>query len=127
MEPTLQLWVMRNVLGSAEVGDHIVLGLRQYGLADTAAQVGVRTLLQDADWQSTLLRSIGDPETRFTVALDGLSGSLTYSQVMNAVQNGTTSMSTPTNWELAQLYQAGRMGDVNFVIGGKSVSNPWAG
>lgn len=107
-------------------GDHIVLGLRDHGLEETAAKVGGRTLLSDPEWQSTLVRSIGDPSTRFTVSLDGLSGSSTYSRVMRAVQNGATRSATPTNWELTQLYQAGRLGDVTFVSGGSVVINPWA-
>lgn len=109
------------------VDDHIVLGLSAHGLEETAAKVGGRTLMSDPAWQGSLQRAIGDPSTRFTVSLDGLSGSSPYSQVMSGVQNGLTPLATPTNWELAQLYQAGRLADVNFVSGGKVVLNPFGG
>jgi hypothetical protein len=112
---------------AADAGDHIVLGLRDYGLEQTAAKVGGRTLLNDPEWQNTLQQAIANPSTKFTVALDGLSGSSPYSQVMSAVQNGLTPAATPTNWELAQLYQAGRLPAVNFVEGGQSVINPFGG
>jgi hypothetical protein len=79
------------------------------------------------NWQTTLQSSIGDPTTKFTVSLDGLSGSSTYSQVMSAVQNGSTPLATPLNWELAQLYQPGRLGDASFVSSGATVPNPFAG
>ena len=63
-------------LGQAgTAGDHIVLGLEAQGLEQTAAQVGGRTLLSDVNWQSTLQTSIRDSSTRFTVSLDGVSGS----------------------------------------------------
>ncbi len=112
---------------AALADDHIVLGLRASGLEETAAKVGGRTLLSDPQWQTSLQQAIGTPGTRFTVALDGLSGSTPYSQVMSAVQNGVTPLATPTNWELAQLFQAGRIGDVTFVSGGRVVPNPWGG
>ena len=112
---------------AALADDHIVLGLRASGLEETAAKVGGRTLLSDPQWQSSLQQAIGTPGTRFTVALDGLSGPTPYSQVMSAVQNGVTPLATPTNWELAQLFQAGRIGDVTFVSGGRVVPNPWGG
>lgn len=37
----------------AQAGDHIVLGLANQGLEETAAQVGGRTLLNDPQWMST--------------------------------------------------------------------------
>jgi hypothetical protein len=114
--------------GEAAAGDHIVLGLRNFGLEDTASTVGGRTLLGDENWQATLQDAIANPDTKFTVSLDGLSGSSTYSKVMGAVQNGLTPNATPLNWELARLYQAGRLPTVNFVEnGGSSVANPFGG
>jgi hypothetical protein len=105
---------------------HIALGLRANGLQGTADRLGAQTLLSDPNWRSTLQGAIGDPNTRFTVALDGLTGSSPYAQVMNAVQQGASANASPTNWELAQLYQAGLLGAVNFVNGGASVPNPFA-
>jgi hypothetical protein len=117
---------LSSVPETEEVGDHIVLGLDNYGLEETAAKVGGRTLLADPEWQTTLQQAIANPNTSFTVALDGFKGSTTYSQVMSAVQNGLTPAATPTNWELAQLYQAGLLSNVNFVDGGKAVANPFS-
>ncbi|GAB4076305.1 hypothetical protein GCM10028781_10690 [Nostocoides australiense] len=61
--------------GAASAGDHIVLGLRAHGLEETAAKVGGRTLLKDPDWMASLRKGIADPSTKFTVSLDGMSGS----------------------------------------------------
>jgi RHS repeat-associated protein len=111
---------------TAQAGDHIVLGLANQGLEQTAAQVGGRTLLNDSQWMSTLQGAIANPSTKITVSLDGLSGNSVYSQVMSAAQRGVTPMPGGyTNWELGQLYQAGRLPSVNFVQGGKLVANPF--
>jgi RHS repeat-associated protein len=106
-------------------GDHIVLGLQNFGLEDTASQAGGRTLLSEPDWQVNLQLAIGDPATRITVSLDGVSGASTYSQVMGAAQRGLTEGATPFNWEMGQLYQSGRLGGVTFMSGGQVVANPF--
>src|SRR6185437_14736552 len=110
---------------TAASGDHIVLGLRDYGLEDTAAKVGGRTLLNDADWMSTLQREIGDSSTRFTVSTDGMSGSSTYGQIMSAAQRGAAGIGGYTDWEMAQLYAGDRLPDVYFVSGGLPIENPF--
>ncbi|HEX8361042.1 MAG TPA: RHS repeat-associated core domain-containing protein [Longimicrobium sp.] len=114
--------------GATEAGEHIVLGLASHGLERTAASVGGRHLMNDVNWRSTFMAAIGDARTTFTVSLDGLGGSSTYQKVMGAVQRGAAG-SGATNWEMAQLYQAGRLGTVNFVetVGGKvaNVANPF--
>jgi len=130
--------IVKSGLGGAETeakaaegtvaGDHIVLGLRNFGLNDTAAQVGGRTLLRDANWQTTLQTSLGNPSTRFTVSLDGVSGASPYSQFMNAAQQGLGRGAVQDNWfnwEMGQVYQAGRQGSVNFMQGGQVVPNPF--
>lgn len=83
--------------------------------------------MNDVNWQGTLQTAIGNPGTRFTVSLDGLSGASTYSKVMNAAQRGLSGGASggATNWELGQLYQAGRLGSAQFVEGGRIVSNPF--
>jgi len=111
--------------GSAASGDHIVLGLRDYGLEDTAAKVGGRTLLNDPDWMATLQREIGDSSTRFTVSTDGMSGSSTYGQIMSAAQRGAAGIGGYTDWEMAQLYAGDRLPDVYFVSGGLPIENPF--
>jgi len=107
------------------VAAKIVLGLKAQGLEATAAKVGGRTLLKDPEWMATLQEAVGDPSTKFTVSVDGLSGSSTYSQVMSAAQRGAAGTGGYTDWELAQLYQAGRLGDTTFVSGGSVIPNPF--
>jgi len=109
-------------------GDHIVLGLQSFGLEDTASQVGGRTLMSDANWQTTLQTALGDSSTRITVSLDGASGATPYSQFMNAAQQGVSRGAIEGNrfnWEMGQIYQAGRQGSVNFMQGGQVVPNPF--
>jgi RHS repeat-associated protein len=107
-------------------GDYIVLGLRAHGLEETATKVGGRTLLSDPDWMSTLQRAVGDPSTKFTISLDGLSGSSTYSQILSAAQRGASGFGGYTDWELSLLYNADRLGGATLVRGGVPVENPWA-
>lgn len=80
----------------------------------------------DSAWRQTLLKAIDDPSTKFTVSLDGLAGSTINSQVMGAVTRGATPVGKLTEWEMTQLYQGGRLGDVTFMRGGSVVPNPWA-
>ena len=110
---------------TAGAGDHIVLGLRAHGLEETATKVGGRTLLKDPDWMASLQKGIADPSTKFTVSLDGMSGSSTYQQVMGAATRGASGAGGYTDWEMAQLFQGGRLPDVTFVRGGVPVENPW--
>lgn len=110
---------------SVAQGDHIVLGLRAQGLENTAATVGGRTLLKDPEWMASLQKAIGDPSTRFTVSLDGMSGSSTYSQVMGAAQRGAGGAGSYTDWEMAQLFQGGRLADTTFMRAGSVVENPF--
>lgn len=75
---------------------------------------------------TTLRTAIANPNTRFTVSLDGMSGETAFSRVMNAVQRGATpAPGGYTNWELGQLYQAGRLGEVNFIQNGQFTENPF--
>jgi RHS repeat-associated protein len=106
-------------------GDHIVLGMQEFGLEQTASQVGGRTLMGDANWQTTLQTALGDSSSRITVSLDGASGPTPYSQFMSAAQQGLTPGATPFNWEMGQIYQAGRQGTVTFMQGGQIVPNPF--
>jgi len=99
--------------------------MEEFGLNNTAAQVGGRTLMGDANWQTTLQTALGDSSTRITVSLDGASGATPYSQFMSAAQQGLTPGATPFNWEMGQIYQAGRQGSVTFMQGGQVVPNPF--
>ena len=48
----------------------------------------------------------------------------TYSQLMGAAQRGLTPAATATEWEIAQLYQAGRLGEAAIFQGGTIIPNP---
>src|SRR5690606_2938842 len=91
---------LEGAANAAADGDHIVLGLRG-GLDETAAKVGGRTLLKDPEWRATLQRGIADPSTKFTVSLDGMSGSSVYQQVMGAAGRGASGAGGATDWEMA--------------------------
>lgn len=58
---------------------------------------------------STLQKGVADPSTKFSVSLDGLSGSSTYAQVMGAAQRGASGAGGDTDWEIAGGRQ--RQGD----------------
>lgn len=110
-------------------GDHIVLGLENQGLRETAAELGGRHLMDDVHFMETVVNGAKDSATRFTVALDGLAGGGTTQQVMSAVQKGVASGTDAgfTNWELSVLYSHGRLADVAFVRNGHAVYNPFGG
>lgn len=113
---------------AAEGTNTIVLGLEDYGLQQTATQIGGQTLMGDVNWQSTLLTGLGDANTNIVVSLDGVSGDTVYSQFMNAAQQGLAGPATEGNffnWEMGQIYQAGRQGSVTFMQGGQIVPNPF--
>jgi RHS repeat-associated protein len=115
-------------IGCAKEGggnDHIVIGIRDQGLEQTAAKVGGRTLLNDTNWQRSLQTALRDPNVNFSVSLDGFSGEGTTSQVMGAVQRGATPAARATEWEMTQIYRAGRLGGVTFLRGGQVVPNPF--
>jgi len=109
----------------AAQGDHIVLGLEAFGLEKTAADVGGRTLMNDVGWRSTFQAALQDSTTQITVSLDGVSGGSAYSQFMNAAQQGAASQSGNFNWEMSQLYQAGRHVEATFIRDGALVPNPF--
>jgi hypothetical protein len=66
-------------------GDHIVLG-KSVGLAERAAQIGGRHLMNDPNWDLTVLKGVADPGTKFSAALDDVEGGSVYGRVMSAVQ-----------------------------------------
>lgn len=81
-----RIFVAAETAGNA--GDHIVLRLRANGLDATAAKVGGRTLLKDAEWRATLQRGVADLSTKYMVSLDDMSGRAVRAQVMGAAQRG---------------------------------------
>lgn len=120
--------VAPNTTGNSDcVPDHIVLGLEAFGLRETAARVGGRHLLDDPNWRFTFLAALGDPTVRFTLSLDGLDGANPTEQLRTAVHRGAGGSPSPTNWEVAQLHQAGRLPTTSLVEdrSRRSVPNPW--
>jgi len=78
------------------------------------------------DWMNALREAVSNPNTRLTVNLSGFEGASTYSQVMGAAQRGMGAGARATEWEIAQLYQAGRLGNTNFVnSAGEAIPNPF--
>jgi hypothetical protein len=102
----------------------VVLG-KSIGLPEQAAKIGGRHLMNDSAWQDSVLKAIGDPNTRISVVLDGAEGSSTYARVANAALRGSQGKGTPFDWEMAQLMQSGRLPSVSFYEGGASVANPF--
>jgi hypothetical protein len=115
-------------LGAAEIagnaGDHILLGKSQ-GLAQMADKIGARTLMNDSEWQQSVLDAIANPDAKISVSLDGATGSGTSAQVMGAATRGLGGSGTPFDWEMAQLYSNDRLGSVSFLRGGSVVNNPF--
>ncbi len=113
-------------LGFVPAGDHIILGIEAEGLKQTATQIGARHLMGDSNWRKSLMVAIGNPNTKFTIALDGFEGSTTYGQLAGAVQRGLTPFARNTEWEIAQLRQAGRLGEATLMREGQVIPNPFA-
>ena len=111
--------------GVVPAGDHIALGIAEQGLKETAAQIGARHLMGDSNWRESLVVAIGNPNTRFTIILDGFEGSTTYGQLAGAVQRGLTSFAKNTEWEIAQLHRAGRLGRATLMRRGQVIPNPF--
>lgn len=108
--------------------DHIILGLEGFGLEQTAAQMGGRTLMSSMTWQTDLMEAIANPTVKISVSLRGLSGTSTYDKVMTAAGRGAVGwrVGGNTNWELHQLLQAGRLRSVQFLDDvGRVVENPF--
>lgn len=81
--------------------------------------------MQDPSWRNTFSSAVADRSYRFTAFLDGLNGTNVYSRVMTSVQRSAYGIGGATDWELRQLYEAGRLGDVIFIIGRLEQLNPF--
>ena len=114
-----------SVAATAAASDHIVLGLAAHGVARVASQVGGRTLLSDPNWRQSVQTAIANQGTKITLNLDGLAGSSAYSKIMSAAQQGLGRNASPTNWEIGQLVQSGRINSVQLIEGGRAVANPF--
>jgi hypothetical protein len=65
-------------VGEGAAGDHVLLGMEAYGLRETAAKIGARTLMDDPQWQASVLGAIEDPNTSISVSLDGAVGGSSF-------------------------------------------------
>jgi hypothetical protein len=110
--------------GSAKAGAHIALGF-EHVVERQAASVGASHLMNDANWKSTFMKALASPNTQFTVFLDDLKGVGVYDKVMTSVARNARAVGGATDFELSQLYQAGRLGSVNFVERGVPQANPF--
>ncbi len=79
----------------------------------------------EQNWRESLQVAIANPNTKFTISLDGFNGSSTYGQLMVAAQRGVTPAARATEWEIGQLYQAGRLGKATLMRRGKVIPNPF--
>jgi hypothetical protein len=57
--------------------------------------------------------------------MEPLAGATPTEQIKLAVQNGMSRAATPTNWEITQIHNAGRMSSVTLMNAGKVVKNPF--
>ena len=95
------------------------------GLAERAAQIGGRHLMNDPNWNQTVLKAVADPSTKLSVALDDVAGNSVYGRVMSAVQRSSAGKGSPFDWEMQQLYQGKRLASTDFYEGGKRLANPF--
>jgi hypothetical protein len=106
---------------------HVVLGLRNSGLADVAERIGARHFLE-GDFRQSVIDAAKNPRIKISVVLDGLDGDTPLQQILNAVEDGTANGMTNsfTNWELSMLSRFGRLPDVDFIVDGQVIPNPFS-
>ncbi|QVI24140.1 hypothetical protein KHQ06_15995 [Nocardia tengchongensis] len=112
--------------------DHIVLGMKAYGLEELTIKLGGRNLLNSLDWQNEVRMggyrlSVGDPAMRISFALDGLPGkeggyAMILETAILAKQFNTASY---TQWELATLAEMGVLSQVDFYENQMPIPNPY--
>ena len=113
-----------DVARGSDIQDHVVLG-RSLNVEKIAQQIGGRHLMGSLDYRLEVADAIANPNTKISVALDGVVGESTYSQIMQSVMRESKGVGTAFDWEMAQLYNAGRLPSVQFVREGKNVDNPF--
>jgi hypothetical protein len=62
--------------------NHYVLGLRANGLENLASRIGAKHLMSDPNWRSTLQTAVADPNSTFSICIDGFAGSTPYGKLM---------------------------------------------
>ncbi len=113
-----------NVAVQSPANRNVAIGLERV-VESNAPSFGARHLMQDPSWRNTFSSAVADRSYRFTAFLDGLNGTNVYSRVMTSVQRSAYGIGGATDWELRQLYEAGRLGDVIFIIGRLEQLNPF--
>jgi RHS repeat-associated protein len=113
-------------VAGAEASQHVLLGMRAYGTEALAEQLGATHFLDRVDWMDAVMEAVNNPSTKITVNLSGFEGDSVLSQVLGAAQRGMGPAARATEWEMAQLYQSGRLSTVNFVdSSGTMIENPF--
>ena len=75
---------------------------------------------------ATVEAAIADPNVTITVSTNGFRGGTSvYEQVMSAVQRIAGGIGSNTDWELFRLWQTDRLREVNFVLNGNPITNPF--
>lgn len=110
--------------GEESAGANIALGSRYAGLRTFANDIGADHLLDvpESQWQDVFMSHVQDPTTTFHVNMGGFFGSTPEEMIVNEMNSGSN-----TGWELQQLNQAGRLGQVNFYQNGAGtlIRNPF--
>lgn len=103
-----------------------MLGLRNQGLAETAERIGARHFL-NGDFRQAVLDAAQNPKMKISVVLDGLNGATGKDKVLKAVKDGLENGydNSFTNWELSVLSKYGRLPDVDFILDGSVIPNPF--
>ena len=106
--------------------EHVVLGLRNQGLANTAERIGAKHFLQ-GDFRAAVVNAAKNPRTKISVVLDGLEGATPKQKILNAVEDGLENgiSNSFTNWEMSILSRYNRLPDVDFILDGKVITNPF--
>lgn len=106
--------------------NNIVLGQESAGLRQTADAMGARHLMDINDWRGAFFNATermveGDPLTRMSVSVNGLTGTSTAEQVLTRMTGGGQ-----FSYELNTLRELDLLPTVTFVKNlGTELSNPW--
>ena len=108
--------------------NHFLLGIGNQGLKQLADKIGAAHFLDDGlKWRDNFMSALSNPNTKFSVNLDGFSGENVAEMINKAVQRGVGLglYGSATEWEMGQLKLADRLKDVIFYLAGKIVDNPY--
>ena len=118
-----ELSELEAVAGEAE--DHLVLGFRALvnGTRDLATRINARHLLDTGDTYRQLFQeALKNPNLKISINMNGMDGLTVESKLLEAL-----SRDGHLNWEIKELFEAGKLGSTTLYINGEVVQNPWAG